>query len=223
MYDAEVVSEYVIRGNTAVLKCNIPSFVADFVRVESWVATDGALFISSNDYGRMPYCERVYARKSFKCYRLTTKKSKEHSGLQFSTQQKKVIYKILQACPFPLLTYFTPFDTKWKIKGFCKSNLNEISSSILCEIHLFLSICLWHNSILVSYPPRLLQFLNDFPPLHECEGDWMIGFHKKVLFLNWFLFCVKLWLQPLSTETPWLKMQYTFLSSDLTFASLYWT
>ncbi|CAG9119517.1 unnamed protein product [Plutella xylostella] len=36
-YEAEVVSEYVIRGNTAVLKCNIPSFVADFVKVEAWV------------------------------------------------------------------------------------------------------------------------------------------------------------------------------------------
>ncbi|KAF5275808.1 hypothetical protein FQA39_LY06668 [Lamprigera yunnana] len=39
-YEAEVVSEYVIRGNTAVLKCNIPSFVADFVRVEAWVGSD---------------------------------------------------------------------------------------------------------------------------------------------------------------------------------------
>jgi len=29
--------EYVIRGNAAVLKCSIPSFVADFVRVESWI------------------------------------------------------------------------------------------------------------------------------------------------------------------------------------------
>uniref|UniRef100_A0AAR5PN10 Down syndrome cell adhesion molecule-like protein Dscam2 n=1 Tax=Dendroctonus ponderosae TaxID=77166 RepID=A0AAR5PN10_DENPD len=39
-YEAEVVSEYVIRGNTAVIKCNIPSFVADFVRVEAWIGED---------------------------------------------------------------------------------------------------------------------------------------------------------------------------------------
>lgn len=39
-YEAEVVSEYVIKGNTAVLKCNIPSFVADFVRVEAWIGSD---------------------------------------------------------------------------------------------------------------------------------------------------------------------------------------
>lgn len=45
------MSEYVIRGNTAVLKCNIPSFVADFVRVEAWVSTDKAEYLPSNDYG----------------------------------------------------------------------------------------------------------------------------------------------------------------------------
>lgn len=64
-YDAEVVSEYVIRGNTAVLKCNIPSFVADFVRVESWVATDGDTYTPSNDYGSCTGLVRC-DRKPFK-------------------------------------------------------------------------------------------------------------------------------------------------------------
>lgn len=50
-YEAEVVSEYVIRGNAAVIKCNIPSFVADFVRVDAWVATDGTVYRPSLDYG----------------------------------------------------------------------------------------------------------------------------------------------------------------------------
>ncbi|KAJ8895518.1 hypothetical protein PR048_000854 [Dryococelus australis] len=49
-YEAEVVSEYVIRGNTAVLKCNIPSFVADFVRVEAWVGSDSSVFQPTPDY-----------------------------------------------------------------------------------------------------------------------------------------------------------------------------
>lgn len=35
-YEAEVNNEYVIRGNAAILKCSIPSFVADFVSVMSW-------------------------------------------------------------------------------------------------------------------------------------------------------------------------------------------
>lgn len=50
-YEAEVVSEYVIRGNAAILKCTIPSFVAEFVSVESWVGSDGSTFKSSTDYG----------------------------------------------------------------------------------------------------------------------------------------------------------------------------
>ena len=52
-YEAEVVSEYVIRGNTAVLKCNIPSFVADFVKVESWVGSEGTVYLPSTDYGKV--------------------------------------------------------------------------------------------------------------------------------------------------------------------------
>lgn len=52
LYEAEVVSEYVIKGNTAVLKCNIPSFVADFVRVDAWVASDDTAYLPSSDYGK---------------------------------------------------------------------------------------------------------------------------------------------------------------------------
>lgn len=50
-YEAEVVSEYVIRGNTAVLKCNIPSFVTDFVKVEAWVDSDGGEYLPIDDIG----------------------------------------------------------------------------------------------------------------------------------------------------------------------------
>lgn len=53
-YDAEIIKEYVIRGNTAVLKCSIPSFVADFVYVESWIDEDGTVFTATgtnDNYG----------------------------------------------------------------------------------------------------------------------------------------------------------------------------
>lgn len=39
-YEAEILTEYVIRGNHALLRCSLPSFVADFVRVESWILDD---------------------------------------------------------------------------------------------------------------------------------------------------------------------------------------
>ncbi|CAH3959398.1 unnamed protein product [Pieris brassicae] len=48
-FEAEVVSEYVIRGNTAVLKCNIPSFVSDFVKVEAWVDSDKTEYLMTDD------------------------------------------------------------------------------------------------------------------------------------------------------------------------------
>lgn len=35
-YTTEVNNEHVIQGNSAVLKCVIPSFVADYVMVVSW-------------------------------------------------------------------------------------------------------------------------------------------------------------------------------------------
>lgn len=31
------MDEHVLRGNTGILKCHIPSFVADFVTVSAWI------------------------------------------------------------------------------------------------------------------------------------------------------------------------------------------
>lgn len=43
-YDSEVNNVYVIRQNSALLKCSIPSFVADFVDVVSWLDDEGTEF-----------------------------------------------------------------------------------------------------------------------------------------------------------------------------------
>jgi len=41
-YDPGMVDkEYIMKGNSAILKCLIPSFVADFVYVESWIDEEG--------------------------------------------------------------------------------------------------------------------------------------------------------------------------------------
>lgn len=37
-------TEYVIRGNSAILKCSVPSFVADFISVEAWVTSEGQTY-----------------------------------------------------------------------------------------------------------------------------------------------------------------------------------
>lgn len=49
-YDAEIIKEYVMRGNSAIVKCSIPSFVADFVHVIAWVDEDGIEFVGSSNY-----------------------------------------------------------------------------------------------------------------------------------------------------------------------------
>lgn len=52
-YEAEILTEYVIRGNAAVLKCSIPSFVADFVKVEAWIDEEGAVIADSENLGKI--------------------------------------------------------------------------------------------------------------------------------------------------------------------------
>ncbi|XP_051153604.1 cell adhesion molecule Dscam2 isoform X29 [Leptopilina boulardi] len=48
-YDTDVNKEYAIRGNSAVLKCVVPSFVADFVTVLSWHTDQGEEFVRQDD------------------------------------------------------------------------------------------------------------------------------------------------------------------------------
>lgn len=43
-YQSEVNNEYVIRGNSAILKCSIPSFVSEFVQVVGWQDNQGNSF-----------------------------------------------------------------------------------------------------------------------------------------------------------------------------------
>lgn len=51
MYEAEITpSEYVMRGNAAIIKCLIPSFVADFVHVVAWINEDGTEIVGGRDF-----------------------------------------------------------------------------------------------------------------------------------------------------------------------------
>lgn len=51
-YEAEADNEYVIRGNSAIMKCEIPSYVADFINVDMWIDSDGGNYYPNNDqYG----------------------------------------------------------------------------------------------------------------------------------------------------------------------------
>ena len=47
-YNTQPIDEYVIIGNDALFKCNIPSYVTDFVSVVSWVDSEGETILSSS-------------------------------------------------------------------------------------------------------------------------------------------------------------------------------
>ena len=51
----ETHNVYVIKGNAALFKCEIPSFVADFVTIDSWNDNVGNQYFSdlTNDYGKL--------------------------------------------------------------------------------------------------------------------------------------------------------------------------
>lgn len=52
-YEADVNKEHVIRGNSAVIKCLIPSFVADFVEVVSWHTDQDETFYPDSKFGSL--------------------------------------------------------------------------------------------------------------------------------------------------------------------------
>ena len=50
-YSTRVGDVYVIIGNSALMKCDVPSFVADFVSVNSWISNEGQEYFATNDKG----------------------------------------------------------------------------------------------------------------------------------------------------------------------------
>lgn len=51
-YQAEAHNVYAIRGNSVVVKCEVPSFVADFVSVIGWVDSDNNNYDPTSEYGK---------------------------------------------------------------------------------------------------------------------------------------------------------------------------
>ena len=51
-YDSDADKEYVIAGNSAIVKCDIPSFIADFVTVTGWLEESQDIeYFPSNNFG----------------------------------------------------------------------------------------------------------------------------------------------------------------------------
>ena len=51
-YRTEVANEFVIMANSAIFKCTVPSFVADFVKLTGWTdETEGRDYFLSSNFG----------------------------------------------------------------------------------------------------------------------------------------------------------------------------
>jgi hypothetical protein len=54
-YDVYVDTEHIILGNDGLLKCRIPSFVADLISVSGWTDNlENAFLPEANNYGLSP-------------------------------------------------------------------------------------------------------------------------------------------------------------------------
>ena len=58
-YVTDVFREQVIMGNDVLLKCHIPSFVADFVTVESWVDSEEFIYHHTSALSQGKHKERA--------------------------------------------------------------------------------------------------------------------------------------------------------------------
>ena len=50
-YESEASNEYIVGGNSALIKCKVPSYVADLVDVIAWVDSDALEYRNNQDYG----------------------------------------------------------------------------------------------------------------------------------------------------------------------------
>lgn len=63
-YEARVNDEFVLRGNTAILKCIVPSFVADFINVMAWIMDNDTVSAeghSNNEPGSYTVVENFFS------------------------------------------------------------------------------------------------------------------------------------------------------------------
>lgn len=51
-YDTDVNKEYIIRGNAGILKCQVPSFVGDYLNIVAWHTDHNETFAANDEnYG----------------------------------------------------------------------------------------------------------------------------------------------------------------------------
>jgi len=65
--EVQVYDEYVISGNTAVLRCQVPTYMTDFVLVTSWVQDDVINIYPGTESGKSKYVSFFIEAKVISC------------------------------------------------------------------------------------------------------------------------------------------------------------
>ena len=55
-----VIDEVVLRGNSGLLKCLLPSYVADFVSIVAWIDDQGGVINANSDFGNESVAGEIY-------------------------------------------------------------------------------------------------------------------------------------------------------------------
>ncbi|XP_043509530.1 Down syndrome cell adhesion molecule-like protein Dscam2 isoform X3 [Frieseomelitta varia] len=126
-YETRVIDEFVLRGNTATLKCLVPSFVADFVDVIEWLAVEDGSTYSANSqeekdgkYLVLPsgelHIRDVGPEDGYKTYQCRTKHRLTGETRLSATKGRLVITEPVGSSP-PRLPPRSKFDGLDKVQG----------------------------------------------------------------------------------------------------------
>ncbi|XP_050305216.1 cell adhesion molecule Dscam2 isoform X37 [Anthonomus grandis grandis] len=135
-YDIDVNKQYVIRGNAAILKCEIPSFVADFVQVISWHTDQNENFFSDapedSKYLVLPsgelHIRDVGPEDGYKSYQCRTKHRLTGETRLSATKGRLVITE-------PVASVKPKFPTLDNSRGF--DGYQDQTITILCPAQAF--------------------------------------------------------------------------------------
>ncbi|XP_050561820.1 cell adhesion molecule Dscam2 isoform X46 [Spodoptera frugiperda] len=135
-YDTDVNKEYVILGNSIVLKCQVPSFVADFIEVLSWHTDDNEDFLPGDNYegkylvlpsGEL-HIRDVGPEDGYKSYQCRTKHRLTGETRLSATKGRLVITEPVGRVP-------PKFPTMDNVRGF--SAYINASVTLLCPAQAF--------------------------------------------------------------------------------------
>lgn len=62
-FEIRVIDEFVLLGNSGIMRCSLPSFVADFIQVNSWLIIDNdestEINVSQDNFGKQSWCHEL--------------------------------------------------------------------------------------------------------------------------------------------------------------------